>query len=104
MTTLEKICAELLTRWQEYSDSNDSAAAHERYMRFAGIHGMKLAKACLEMKATLEKMHNILKNRHHESHSSLMTNPTQNGCLVYSEWKLKELKELCIKEVEDILK
>lgn len=44
----------------------------------------------------LNAMHAVLINRNYEQHICLTSHPAQNGCLVYSEWKLKEIKEIAL--------
>lgn len=56
-----------------------------------------------EMQAALEQMHTALQNRQYENHHTLTSMPSQNGCLVYSEWKLRAIKEKALAKCEEIV-
>jgi hypothetical protein len=52
----------------------------------------------------MEEMHSALKGRAHERHITLTSNPVQNGCLVYTEWKIKAIKEKALSKIEELTK
>jgi hypothetical protein len=52
----------------------------------------------------IEEMHSALKGRAHERHITLASNPVQNGCLVYTEWKIKAIKEKALSKIEELTK
>lgn len=51
-----------------------------------------------KLELALEEMHKVLIGRQRESHTTLTSNPVQNGCLVYAEWALKKIKDKALEE------
>ena len=83
-------------------DIPDDAFNPEKGWVRLDVHDRTVAKLTEQLricKEALEEMHNHLVGRQHEQHVSLMSNPMQNGCLVYSEWKLKSIKEKALAKV-----
>lgn len=65
-------------------------------------HVERLEKMLRVAVEAMSKMHESMQNRNFESHVSLASNPMQNGCIVYSEWKIKDIKEKALAEIEQI--
>lgn len=53
------------------------------------------------LREALEQMHNVVVGKNHEPHISLTSNPLQNGCYVYTEWALKDIKDKALAETSE---
>lgn len=69
------------------------------YLGYNPDEVLELVNAVEKMREALEDMHRVLINKERETHLSLTSDPPQNGCYVYTEWKLRRIKEKCLAEL-----